>query len=87
MSASPDWQSLISSAAVELFTRSGRLPPFRLARGDLIDLIAEISKVSREDAASGIVEAERHGFVALRCLVHCEPLSRAVVVDEWRKGE
>lgn len=82
-----DWQSLISNTAVDLFARSGKLPPFRLARGDLIALIAEISRVSPEGVGAEIAWAEKRGFVALRCLVRCEPLARAVVVDEWVKGE
>jgi hypothetical protein len=71
-----DWQALISTAAVDQFTRHGRLGAFRLARRDLLELAAQ---VMRQD----IPPDKAKDVVAIRCHVHCEPLSRAVVVDEW----
>lgn len=71
-----DWQSIISTAAVQQFATSGRLGAFRLVRRDLLALAGQ---VMRQDIPLDKVE----GVVAIRCHVHCEPLSRAVVVDEW----
>jgi hypothetical protein len=76
-----DWQAIVSEAAVQSFLRCGKVPRFQLARGDLVELCAQITKRTpgsiREDLA--IV-----GVVAVSCHVHCEPLNRAVQVEEWR---
>lgn len=74
-----DWQAIVSEAAVQSFLRHGRVPTFALARGDLLDLCAQVLK---RDAASLRKDVER--ALAFRVHVHCEPLNRAVVVDEWQ---
>ena len=76
-----DWQAIVSEAAVQAFLRHGRVPTFALARGDLIDLCAQVMK---RDAAS--VREDVEAAVAVRVHVHCEQLNRAVVVDEWQAG-
>lgn len=78
-----DWQSLISDTAVQLFTRTGRLDAFKLARGDLVELAAQVMK--RDPVSVAQEMAESPGFLTVRCLVQCEPLGRAIVVDEWVK--
>jgi len=76
-----DWQAIVSEAAVQSFLRCGKVPRFQLARGDLVDLCAQIAKRTpasiREDLATV-------GVVAVSCLVHCDPLNRAVEVQEWQ---
>ncbi len=76
-----DWQAIVADAAVQAFLRCGKVPRFQLARGDLVDLCAQITKRTpasiREDLA--IV-----GVVAVSCEVHCEQLNRAVQVQEWQ---
>ncbi len=80
-----DWQSLISTAFTEQFLRTGRMLSFRLARGDLIDLSAQVMKRPVESVRAEL--GEGHAFSAIRCLVRCEPLDKTVVVDEWvRQG-
>jgi hypothetical protein len=75
-----DWQALVSEAAVQSFLRHGRVPRFQLARGDLVELCAQITK---RTPASIRADLAIVGVVAVRCQVHCEPLNRAVEVDEW----
>jgi len=77
-----DWQALVSEAATQAFLRNGSVPVFRLKRGDLLDLAAQVMKRTPESIREEVTEAQ--GFVALRCQVHCEQLSRGVTVDEWR---
>lgn len=76
-----NWQQLISDTAVQLFTRTGRLDRFRLARGDLADLAGQVMK--QDPAYIREQWAQNVGFLTVRCLVRCEPLDRAIVVDEW----
>jgi hypothetical protein len=78
-----DWQALISEAAVQCFLRSGKVPTFLLARGDMVDLCAQVMQRDPEDLRRDI---SGEGFVAIRCAVHSEPLSRAVIVDEWTQA-
>ncbi len=75
-----DWVSIISSAAFTLFCRTGRGPNFSLARADLLALASQVAK---RDLAEDL--ADQPGYVALRCIVHCAPLGRQVIVDEWVK--
>jgi hypothetical protein len=75
-----DWQALVSEAATQAFLRNGSVPAFRLKRGDLVDLCAQITKRTPDSIRADLAIT---GVVAVRCEVHCEPLSRAVVVDEW----
>lgn len=80
-----DWQAVISAAAVDQFTRHGRLDAFRLARRDLVELAAQVMKRTPESIQREV--AECHGFLTMRCLVRCAPLDRAVTVDEWRSEQ
>jgi hypothetical protein len=66
-----------------MFLRTARLPPFRLARRDLLALAEQTTK------QQGLSEqlAQQPGFVAVECRVWCEPLSRHVQVREWLAGE
>ncbi len=78
-----DWQALISEAAVQCFLRSGGVPRFQLKRRDLLALCAQVM----QQPSHWVLEAtEAPGFVAIGCQVHCEPLSRAVIVDEWTQA-
>jgi hypothetical protein len=78
-----DWQQVISTAAVDQFTRHGRLGAFRLVRRDLVELAAQVMKRSPESIQREVAEAP--GFIAIQCQVHCAPLDRAVQVDEWHE--
>jgi hypothetical protein len=73
-----DWQAIVSEAAVQTFLRCGKVPRFELARGDLIDLCAQVMK---RDAAG--LREDTEGALAFRVHVHCPQLDRAIVVDEW----
>ena len=83
--AMTDWQQLISSAFTEQFLRTGRMLSFRLARGDLAELAGQVAECLPALMLSQWAQAEGQGFLTLRCLVRCEPLDKAVVVDEWVK--
>jgi hypothetical protein len=76
-----NWVGLVSEAATEVFLRTGGVPVFRLKRGDLLDLAAQVMNRTPESIREDVTEAE--GFLGLRCEVHCEQLGRAVRVDEW----
>lgn len=80
---SSDWQAIVSDAAVEVFLRTGRLPPFRLARGDLFTLAEQTTK----QPWLTYELARQPGFFAIECRVWCDPLSRHVQVREWLKEE
>jgi len=75
------WQSIISDAAVQCFLRDGKVPIFRLAHGDLVQLAAEVMKRSPESVERDLSDVQ--GFLGIRCVVHCAQLSRSVAVDEW----
>lgn len=77
------WEPLICNAAVSCFNRTGKVPRFQLAQGDLIDLTAQITGRAPESIRSDI--AETVGFVTMRCIVRCDALGTPIVVDEWRK--
>jgi len=78
--STPDWQALVSEAATQTLLQSGRVPVFQLARGDLVELCAQITKRTPDSIRSDLAIV---GVVAVRCQVHCPQLDRAVEVDEW----
>lgn len=77
------WQALISEAAAQCFLQNGKVPVFRLARPDLVQLAAEVMNRPSASIAEELEGLE--GFLGFRCLVHCEQLGRAVAVDEWAR--
>ncbi len=79
-----DWQALISATHLEQFLRTGKMMNFRLARNDLVTLCAQVMKREPESVRADIDAGP--GVVAIRCVVRCEPLDRAVIVDEWTEG-
>lgn len=76
-----DWQSLISQTATAQFLATGRLLNFRLARPDLAALAGQIAKRAPAELLDEWWAIP--GVVGVRCLVHCAPLGKAIVVDEW----
>lgn len=72
------WQQVINDAAIRAFARKGTVPVFHLVRRDLCELASEISgyTVRPETVPADVME--------IRCMVKCDPLGRAVTVDEWR---
>lgn len=77
-----DWQALVRQASLEAFTRTGRLLRFRLKRGDLVDLAAEIAGADAEQIRRSLSTPELRA-APVRCEVWCPALQRQLVVDEW----
>lgn len=76
------WPPLICHAAVSSFNRTGKVGKFQLKRGDMISLVAQITGVETESVRRDIESVE--GYSAIRCMVSCEALGRAVCVEEWQ---
>lgn len=76
------WQDLIRQTALDAFNRTGRLLSFRLKRGDLVELAAEIAGTDAEQVRRSLAVRELRE-AAIRCHVYSPALGREVVVDEW----
>jgi hypothetical protein len=63
-------------ATTHQLRRSGKVGVFHLKRGDMARLVSEIAEIQ-------IDPATWDANIAVRCLVKCEPLGRAVEVREW----
>ena len=74
------WESVIRTAAVQRFNKTGDAGPFLLARRDLYALCRELGGLPPETFSVD-------GFLKTQARVYVPELSMQVVVDEWAKLE
>jgi len=78
-----NWQALIRSAAVARFYKTGLCDPFKLARGDLLRLLAEVTGWTPRDRDMML---RGEGFLRLQVRVYVPELQMQIMVDEWEKA-